>query len=51
MMPKLHRQLVHELAEHYGIYTKSTDPEPYRHVDLVRRDYSPRLFADTFICL
>ncbi len=45
-MPKLHRQLVHELAEHYGIYTKSTDPEPHRHVDLVRRDNLPRLFAE-----
>ena len=46
-MPKLHRQLVHELAEHYGIYTKSTDPEPYRHVDLVRRDNPPRLSAES----
>ena len=46
VMPKLHRQLVHELAEHYGIYTKSTDPEPYRHVDLVRRDYDPRLLPE-----
>ena len=35
-MKRDERQVVHELAEHYGLASESQDPEPQRNVVLYR---------------
>lgn len=41
VMKKDDRQVIHELAEHYGVHSVSQDPEPNRNVVMYKSDVRP----------
>uniref|UniRef100_A0A7S3DER7 R3H domain-containing protein n=1 Tax=Palpitomonas bilix TaxID=652834 RepID=A0A7S3DER7_9EUKA len=48
-MPRPKRRVVHELAALYGLDSISYDPEPQRHVEVMRSSSSRRPFMSSFV--